>query len=64
MTKHGVYTLKEEIASGAYSCLYTLNDPNYVIKLINPSHKASYDTFLTEKKIYNQLKRHPNLIYC
>jgi len=52
MTKHGIYTLKEEIAAGAYSCIYTLSDPNYVIKLINPSHKTSYDTYQIEKKIF------------
>ena len=52
--------LKDLIGTGSFSNIYSTNDPNFVIKVINTSDKKSLATFINEKFFYSHFKNSPN----
>jgi hypothetical protein len=48
-------TLKDQIASGSFSFIFSTDDPNYVVKIISETDEKSHCSFLNEKYAFENI---------
>ncbi|EAR97002.2 tyrosine kinase domain protein (macronuclear) [Tetrahymena thermophila SB210] len=55
-------TLKQEIGSGSFSNVYLTSNSSYVAKVMNLNYVPSQRSFINERKYYQELGQHSNIV--